>query len=334
MKFIALMALGLSVQVLADDCIKNRAAFDIGSGSTKIKVAKVDTCRQVIIKMLEDQHLGVSYQDDILNNQAVISSQTLLQGVEAIKDLKKLAVKHEVEEFYAVATEAFRKAKNQDLVISTLSKTLGNQVIVINQETEAKLGFAAAAPLSATGIKNTVVWDIGGGSMQIAAYNGNGDMPMYLGDMAAKGFKKTVIEEILPPSIEKRETPNPIGQLNATNSMFWAMSYAYRDNIHPDIIDKIDAGATVIGIGGVHNFAVAPKASQNDKTYSRKDLLNAIYQYSTMDDQALGGGKYVDTDVTNLILVAGFMYAMGIEEVEVQKVNLADGLLVAPQLVY
>ena len=33
-----------------NDCLKTRAALDIGSGSTKVKIAKVDLCKKVIIE--------------------------------------------------------------------------------------------------------------------------------------------------------------------------------------------------------------------------------------------------------------------------------------------
>jgi exopolyphosphatase/guanosine-5'-triphosphate,3'-diphosphate pyrophosphatase len=42
------------------------------------------------------------------------------------------------------------------------------------------------------------------------------------------------------------------------------------------------------------------------------------------------GGQYADTEISNLILVLGFMQQLGISEVMTQNINLADGVLLNP----
>ena len=49
-----------------------------------------------------------------------------------------------------------------------------------------------------------------------------------------------------------------------------------------------------------------------------------------LDDKSLGGGDFVDTLVTNVILVEGLMNELKIKNVTAFKVNLADGVLASP----
>jgi hypothetical protein len=43
------------------------------------------------------------------------------------------------------------------------------------------------------------------------------------------------------------------------------------------------------------------------------------------------GGRYADTEISNLILVLGFMEKLGIKEVIPVNVNLADVILIDPE---
>ena len=57
-----------TVPVLAtetNDCVRVLAAFDVGSASTKLKVARVDTCQQLILKHLYDASKKVNYKVDL-----------------------------------------------------------------------------------------------------------------------------------------------------------------------------------------------------------------------------------------------------------------------------
>ena len=60
-------------------------------------------------------------------------------------------------------------------------------------------------------------------------------------------------------------------------------------------------------------------------------MICVFYQCSVnLTDKELGDGPYVETDMSNLILVDGFMEHLGIEEVHVLDVDMSDGVLVSP----
>ena len=78
----------------ADECIENRAAFDIGSGTTKMVVASVDTCRQHVIKILEEEEIPVGYKEDLGTSQGKFSEDNQKKGLEALQQLKSMATHH------------------------------------------------------------------------------------------------------------------------------------------------------------------------------------------------------------------------------------------------
>jgi exopolyphosphatase/guanosine-5'-triphosphate,3'-diphosphate pyrophosphatase len=126
----------------ADKCIKNRAAFDIGSGTTKMVVASVDKCRQHVIQILEEKEIAVGYKEDLGNLQGKFSENIQNKGLNALRQLKRLAQKYNPDQFVGVATSAFRTSNNGTMLTKRIEKELGIPTEIISQRTEIS---AAAA---------------------------------------------------------------------------------------------------------------------------------------------------------------------------------------------
>ena len=67
--------------VFADECLKNRAAFDIGSGTTKMMVAQVDTCLQQVNQIFEEREIAVAYKEDLDSSQGKFSKEIQDKGL-------------------------------------------------------------------------------------------------------------------------------------------------------------------------------------------------------------------------------------------------------------
>lgn len=99
----------------------------------------------------------------------------------------------------------------------------------------------------------------------------------------------------------------------------------YATNDIPLVIKQALTTRKVIGIGGVHNYSVGSQLHM--KTYDIKSLQKFSASQVWKGDSELHG-EYRDTDVSNLLLVQGFMEALHIPAVTVVKANLVQGLLV------
>jgi exopolyphosphatase/guanosine-5'-triphosphate,3'-diphosphate pyrophosphatase len=309
-------------------CEYTRAALDIGSGETKLKVAKVDTCKYLINVVLLESKRDVNYKGDLAKSKDGNFSDTIMkEGRQALVELKEEAMKFKPQEFTSVATAAFRDAKNAKAFVEKLNLDLNLKIQIITQEEEAILGFYAAKnKIANMNMTSSLVWDIGGGSQQMIHQDfikNRLQYVIYEGKLASIPFKNHVIQKI-----QKRntETPNPLKKNQYKSALTYAKDTALR-TVKQATKNAILSGYKVYGIGGVHNYSIKGQI-QKEGPYTIEDLDKIIEARLDKTDTELGSGTHVATDTTNPILVKGFMEALGIKSVEVVRVNLADGLLV------
>src|SRR5262245_3565112 len=85
-----------------EKCIARKAAFDVGSGSTNMKVADVNVCTQKIHRIVLEKQEKVDYKEDLKKNGDKFSEQVRQAGYEALKRLKEEALKNNVDEKHLV----------------------------------------------------------------------------------------------------------------------------------------------------------------------------------------------------------------------------------------
>ncbi len=102
--------------------------------------------------------------------------------------------------------------------------------------------------------------------------------------------------------------------------------------ITPDIRSRLQApGVQVLGIGPVHSKSLLGQTNTFEATPLTQERLRATLQERIgWTDQKIGGA-YADTQISNLILVLGFMEQLHIPEVTTLSIDLNDGLLVSPR---
>jgi hypothetical protein len=154
---------------IAAGTIVRRAAFDVGSGYTKLLVADVDINRGIIIgKPLVQENRPMRYKIDAQQHpDHKLSEGIQKQGLGLLRELVGVARAHGAVEVAGVGTSVFRKAPNGPAFLEKVRRVLSVNIDVVDQDYETRLGLATGevlgAPLSAA------VWDSGGGSFQIAA---------------------------------------------------------------------------------------------------------------------------------------------------------------------
>ncbi|MCB0392970.1 MAG: hypothetical protein KDD25_00330 [Bdellovibrionales bacterium] len=309
------------------DCIQRRAAFDIGSESTRIKVADVDTCHFKIVKVILDESRKVSYKNDISNSpKKKFSEQIKVSGINALTELKLMADKLDPKpiEYVGLATSAWRDAINSEEFAERVRKETKISIHVITQKLEAKMGYLGALATTQNASAGAVVWDIGGGSQQIITKSDD-DFVVFESQMASVDFKNLVIKNVKMKDPKRVSTPNPISPTQAGKAKALAKGVV-KDA--PEEIRKAikENPEQIYGIGGVHYYSIRGQ-TKTQTEYSSDDVQKAVQAQSGKSDQQVGG-EYASTDVTNLILVQGMMEALGISKVKLAKVNMTDGALV------
>ncbi len=303
-----------------------RAAIDIGSGATKLKVAEVNTKTHKITRIVFEDELPVAYQSSLADSPDNTFPQEIVeQGIEAIQTLKEKANQHCAKRIAAVATAAFRQAKNAPALVDKIRKQTGIDVKVISQKQEGVLGFnGLMAANEKADAARSVVWDIGGGSLQLTAKDHNNEFIVYEGTMASIPFRDHIIGHIQGHTLSITKSPNPISLEHASLAMQHAELAAF--DVSPDIQQKIKENtSSIFAVGSLFQFGV--KSAVGNKVITQESLHNTIHSLIGQDDKQLGG-QFADVKLSNLILVLGMMKKLDIKELTIEPVNNADGILI------
>lgn len=306
---------------IPEHCVARRAAMDVGSGSTKIKVADVDTCREKTISILYNGQVALALKENLADGK--FSAEFLDVAAEKILKLAMEATKYNVpmNEVAAVGTQALREAKNSQDLIETLRKSQ-LRLRLISQAEEAELGHRAAVSDSDLNAKDITSFDIGGGSFQIVTLSPKTDI--IGGHLASVSFKDHVVERI--QRRPRGTSPNPIKEETAKRAIAFAEQYARelkRKN------SQFSFQKTIVGVGGVFGFSLAGQLGKT--TFQASDIEEAYPKLIARRSDEISG-DFRDTESTNLLLVLGLLRGFGLENhpIVVKKANLSDGVLTNP----
>lgn len=305
-----------------------RAAMDIGSGATNLKIAQVDTRNNKIISEIFEKSIPVPYQKELDKaDNHLFNREIMDQGITAIKQLKSEADQRHVQKIVAVATAAFRAADNAQQFANEIEKETGIQVRIINQDEEGILAFRGALATGAYDPKTTVVWDIGGGSMQLTTLTPQGTYFIEKGETASIPFKNTVIKLVEHQDIATISTPNPLNQEEMQRAIAYAKQSASQSSTF--IKEKLTSPHThVVAVGSLFNYGIKPLV--NRAQVESEPLYTAIEGMLNKTDAELNQGALSEVAVTNPIMVYGYMQALHIASVRIEKVNNTDGALTNP----
>ncbi len=321
----ALAAWGFSASSKNNDTVV-RAAIDIGSGATKLKVAKINLKTAKIEKILVNETFTVQYQEELENSpNNTFNEKVMKEGLDSLKKCKEIALKNGADKVVAVATAAFRTASNAKEFIETIDLETGVKVFVVDQDLEGELGFQATAAQTDAPTEEVIVWDIGGGSYQFSMLNEKGELVVHRGTDASVPFKNRVIKQIKHENPKKVQTPNPLN----LNEIKTAESHAVElsKKVASLFKEKIaNPNTKVIGIGNIFTYRIYPLVEKK-RHFTKNELLEKVYHLDGKKDSDLGKGDYTNVAVTNPILVLGFMNELGIDEMQVMDINNADGAL-------
>ncbi len=283
-----------------------RCAFDIGSGATKLKVAKVHTGYQTKKILLESKQDGDGFERAIafaanydkitgiflptIQTEGIRTLNAML--VQAKTELKKLGVKSDMQ-CIGVATAIFREAlaKNPHAtkkLLKDIEAQTKIKISIISQHEEALLGYYGAQfALQKTNInpENILMWDVGGASMQFAAHENTNDKDIYFGGQQASEptLQMALSLKSLPP---QTKSPNPIGKTHAQKIEKKLESEALKVGKH--IREKIKKPETiVVGVGPLHRYSIQGQSRNGQNSYSLSDVKKALDERIDLSDQAL-----------------------------------------------
>ncbi len=138
------------------------AVIDIGSNSARLALLEVyaDRAFKLVDELRETLRLG-----EQLDANGDLTAEAIERTLEISRVLARFCTAHRVTHVIGVATSALRRARNGPEVVDRIKAETGLRVNIISGDEEAYYDYVAAVNSAAAA--DSVVVDIGGGSVQI-----------------------------------------------------------------------------------------------------------------------------------------------------------------------
>src|SRR5262252_10634500 len=140
------------------------AALDVGSNSFHLVVADVGTGGH--INVLDRSKEMVRLGDSTLHH-GVIPPEVFRRGLDALRALRRIADRHNVDALIAVATSAVREAQNGGEFVRAAHDEVGIEIRVVRGDEEARLIYLGARGSLDLGKRRVAILDLGGGSLEV-----------------------------------------------------------------------------------------------------------------------------------------------------------------------
>ncbi len=326
-KSIICIFLGLVFTASAPAAELVRAAFDLGSSSTKFQIARVDTTTGEILEDLTPSHIDRRWDTGMNHDLAAsdnnsFSKDAITRQWSILRHLKEIAVVYGAEEFSGVATAAFRSASNGAAFLALVTEKLGIHIHLISQEEEGTLGMTTVAAKTQQPIEGLTVWDQGGGSFQISTTLGT-DSYVYQAPLGVHSVNKALYTLILGIPYEKREDVAPSIKPKHVTLLLRHLRGALPEK--PEWMETMqdEVEQTVIGIGasGMSVFSLVCELTGSDG-FTRNDvalaLTEAIQRAATDDLQDVDEPELV---IAKLALVLAVMDKLNIDSAVYEPVD-------------
>ena len=326
-KLLLLFIITISCTLYGD--IERRAAIDIGSGSTKVALAEVDTEQNIITEVLLDESYPIPFQAALDTSPDGTFDEKIQQiGIEKFKEIKQLLADHEVQKTVWVATSAFRKANNSKEYVTRIKNEIDVAVNVIPQREEGELAFFSAIATGENDPAKVVVWDIGTGSLQMTTKNDKDQLAVYMGEqMGSVAFKSYIIGVVQKRDVDRTKSPNPMTQPHVDDSDYYVRAFGRK--AFSLLKEKIKEHQSIVGIGRLFYQSLRPIAANEEGYITRAGLRNYINNAIGKTDEELNN-PFAHVDVPNCILALGMMKALHIQEIYPIDTTSTRGMRVYP----
>lgn len=142
------------------------AALDLGTNNCRLLVAKPMKSGQFRVV---DAFSRIVRLGEGLAATGKLSDEAMDRAVGALKICASKLGRHRIRNYRLIATEACRQASNGATFLERVKRETGLNLEIINRETEARLAVSGCASLVDRETQSVILFDIGGGSSEIAA---------------------------------------------------------------------------------------------------------------------------------------------------------------------
>ena len=295
--------------------------LDIGSNTVHLLVADVrpggrplaTTSRRTVLRLM--RYLT---PDGAITEEGVVALET------AVAEAGRLAASERVDELLATATSAVREAANGAEVIARIESALGQPLQVLGGETEARFTFLAVRRWFGWAAGQILLFDIGGGSLEIAA--GSDELPDAAESVPLGAGRMTV--GFLP---DDPPGDDPIEALREHAATVLApVAERFASQPRPDHV--VGSSKAIRSLAKLAGYPVSGWSSLERLVMPRRELKAWIPRLARIPAEARQELPGITSDRTFQIVAAAVvlhqaMKAMDVDELEVSPWALREGVL-------
>jgi exopolyphosphatase/guanosine-5'-triphosphate,3'-diphosphate pyrophosphatase len=157
------------------------AALDLGTNNCRLLIARPhENSFRVLDGFTRIVRLGEG-----LSTTGRLSDAAMERTIDALRQCRNKLREHEPARMRLIATEACRTASNGLEFLARVERELGLVLEIVDRQTEASLAVTGCADLIEEGTSGALMFDIGGGSSELAWLDFRGGRPKRQGRMAS-----------------------------------------------------------------------------------------------------------------------------------------------------
>ena len=284
---------------------------DVGSNAIRVTVAEITTNE---IRELESKRFALRLGKDVFSNKGILSSRTQTNLIDVFSQIKNIFLENGVDLYRAVATSALRSARNRKQILERLRKKTGIDLELIEASEEERLIGYSLPDYAKKG--KTVLMDLGGGSLEVGAYDRSKLQGMTTFPLGAVRLLE------LKSSISK----------NSVLLCEHIAKICERDNFFRNFVNSKHPSLTVVGSGG--NIRALSRISRklfhkkiHFKSRLRLEELSLIIQkLEGMSPRQRQNKFKLPSDRADVILPAAYVFFELLNYLNVKTIDVPSGV--------
>ena len=303
------------------------AAIDIGTNSTHLLVASVDTTLGTFsIEQAEKSTTRLGERDP---DSGELTSEAMQRGYETLRRFRDLAMSHDVEQIVTAATSAVREAPNGREFLQSIQDGLGIDVDLVSGPEEARLIYLGVLSGMSFGDRPHLVLDIGGGSTELILADGRDARALTSTRVGAVRLQRDFVKDDPIP-------PNRRSFLQAfiQGSLEPAVDKVHRRIKPGEIPVLVATSGTAMAIGALAaSEDERPPLKLHGYRVSRQRLDRVVEKLVTMTpeqrrDLSPINDRRAEIIVPGALILQTTMQMLGVEEFVLSERALREGLIV------
>eukprot|EP00052_Salpingoeca_macrocollata_P022758 m.198654 g.198654 ORF g.198654 m.198654 type:complete len:320 (-) comp21882_c1_seq4:31-990(-) len=313
-----------------------RAGLDVGSGSCKMVVARMNADGTAVEAELHAEYVEClvahdykSRDDGTLSMEIVAKLLGILAGFRA----KANSIGGDGVQMKGVATQIFRIAKNGQDVLQRIAHESNIHISVIPQSQEGELGFLTGAALAPeTARTDLVVWDSGGASFQLSATAGSGKEPLvFQGALGSSIVTADMVNLVQGRQFRDNPSPNPVSRDQAQRL---AQHLQPLVGAPPEWLTRQlqNEGVVVVGIGEQTSVFYIGQLATGKAAYTSAEVRAAMDSLYGLSDEQLARFPQPTMVLPKLVLLHTVMEVLGMRTVLCRlSTGICQGVLLHSQ---